>query len=302
LLIASGVLITAPAAAQSQTGYDLVNAVNGLRALQGLQPYAIDAGLMAYAQEHSEDQAASKTSTHVHSDGTRPFDSGLEENVAAGTGGFMTVEIVVYQIWVDWGHRHVLTGYASGQVGGGVAVSDDGSVYYTLDLRPGEELAATAAPFVGLQTSTPGVDGSVMHVVAAGETLWSIAVSYGVKVDDIRRLNNLGADTVIISPGQQLLIRRAGAATSTPLAASTSAPPEVRTTAPVPATATTVPSETAAPAPTLTAVASDPPPKPTPATSRDTLKVALLVAILALAVAAAIGFWQARDDDRAGSP
>jgi len=297
LVIAGGAVITAPVAAQSQTGYDLVNAVNGLRALQGLQPYTVDAGLMAYAQEHSEYQAATNTPTHVHSDGTRPFDSGLEENVAAGTGGFMTVDIVVYQIWVDWGHRHVLTGYASGEIGAGVAVADDGSLYYTVDLRPGEELAATAAPFVGLQTSTPQSDGSVIHVVGVGETLWGIAVSYGVTIDDIRQLNNLGTGAVIINPGQQLLIRPADASAPAPASAPTSVPPEAAPTTPAAATVTPWVSETASPPPPPTAAPAVTPSGQAQRPNQETLKVALLVAIAGLAVAAAIGFWQARSDE-----
>jgi LysM repeat protein len=300
LLLACGAMSAATNAvvAQSQTGYDLVNAVNGLRALSGLQPYTIDAGLMAYAQEHSEYQAATNTSTHVHSDGTRPFDMGLQENVAAGTGGFMTVDIVVYQIWVDWGHRHVLIGYATGEIGAGVAAAADGSLDYTLDLRPGEELAATEAPFVGLQTSTPSRDGSIVHVVGVGETLWSIAVSYGVTIDDIRQLNNLGAAAAIINPGQKLLIRPAGAATPAPLDLSASASPEGPSATVASATATTQASETATPLPSLTTTPTDVPLPVTQGRSQSALKVALLVAIIGLAVAAAIGFWQARDDSQ----
>jgi LysM repeat protein len=284
------------ALAQSETPYDLVAAVNALRALHALEPYAVDAGLMAYAQEHSEYQAATGTSTHVHRDGARPWSIGLQENVAAGDVGVVTVAVVVYQIWSDWGHRHILVGYATGDIGAGIACTEDGVAYYTVDIRPGEELAATIAPFIPLAKSTPAEDGSVAHVVAQGQTLWDIALSYGVTVDDIRRLNNMAADSTVIGLGQKLLILPADAdsailedATPSMIAESpsvTRAPP----TPTMPSTAQTV---------------SSPSPAALPAglpsgESHNRVPIgwaaALVVGIIGLSIAAFFGFRQARDE------
>lgn len=44
-----------------------------------------------------------------------------------------------------------------------------------------------------------------MHDVLAGQTLWQIAVSYDVKIEDIKRLNNLIDDNIF--PGERLLIK-----------------------------------------------------------------------------------------------
>jgi LysM repeat protein len=286
----------ASAQAQSASPYDLVNAVNELRALHGLQPYTIDPGIMAYAQEHSEYQAATKTSTHIHSDGLNPLSKGLEENVASGTASVFTVSVAVYEVWADWGHRHILTGYADGEIGAGVAYSDDGFVYYTVNIRPGEELATTVAPSVALQTAAPGPDGSITHVVGYGQTLWSIAVSYGVTVDEIRRLNNLPADSNVIQTGQKLLIRAAGAeATLQPAqTAAQLTPPPIASAAQITATpfstSTAVPSSSLPPAPTRT---------PTEAASRRTstgVFIALGIGIIGLTIAAIFGFRQAHED------
>lgn len=251
------------ALAQSETPTDLVYAVNDLRAQHGLEPYRIDPWLMAYAQEHAEYQATIQTGTHIHSDGTRPQDIGLQENVAGGTVGFMTVAEVVYVGWVsDWGHRHTMLGYSTGEIGAGIALSENGLIYYALDIRPGEEVDATTPqpgapdPFVPLETSTPGENSSIIHTVSAGETLWGIAQSYGVTVDDIRRLNGMAADDTFIYVGQKLLIKLTTPAT-TALPDEISSPPAQtleETTAFI--TETIAPSKTAFPSPSFTALPS----------------------------------------------
>lgn len=211
--------------AQSETAYDLVNTVNELRALYGLPPYKIDPWLMEYAQEHSEYQAARQSGTHEHSDGTLAMDIGLVENVAGGDEGVVTVAIVVYEIWVDWGHRNTLIGYSTGEIGAGLALAKNGQIYYTVEVRPGEAVAVTPVyetpvsetdtPYEPLITSTPNEDGSIIHIVKYGETLWSIAIAYGVSIDEIRQLNGLGADSTVIQIGQKLLIRMAYTITPT---------------------------------------------------------------------------------------
>jgi LysM repeat protein len=84
-----------------------------------------------------------------------------------------------------------------------------------------------------LLTATPNPDGSVVHVVGYGQALWSIAIAYGVKINDIRRLNNLPFDSTHIYTGQKLIIRPPGTVSPSITASHT---PEVTQVAPPPET------------------------------------------------------------------
>lgn len=66
---------------------------------------------------------------------------------------------------------------------------------------------AAGTATVPLVTMTVRPNGCMVHVVGAGQTLWAIALAYEVKVDDIRKLNNMGAEEVTIYPGETLVIR-----------------------------------------------------------------------------------------------
>ena len=75
----------------------------------------------------------------------------------------------------------------------------------TLDVRKATEGASPQSVI----RATPAADGSITHVVQPGETLWAIAVAYGVYIDQLQMLNKLGA-TIVIYSGQKLVIKEAG--------------------------------------------------------------------------------------------
>ncbi len=114
-------------------------------------------------------------------------------------------------------------------------------------VRVGQEIqlpagAAPAAVAPAVATAAPSAlpvkkaDGSVIHVVKAGETLGAIARKYQVKVADLAVANNI-ADPKKIRPGQELVIPgftavggaaptgRAAPAPATPAAGTPPAPP-----------------------------------------------------------------------------
>jgi LysM repeat protein len=260
LALGAGISLARPASAQQDLASELVALVNALRASYGLAPYTVDAGLMAIAQAHSQYQASIHQSTHQHSDGSGPPQLGVVENVAGGDFAYIDAQAVVYEIWADPVHMRTMTGYASGAMGVGVA--DDGeTVYVTLEVVPGERAAkatgsaetrvaeseVTPVAPTPLVSMTPRLDGSIVHVVGYGQTLWEIALAYGATVDQLRAWNNLPEGSSDIYAGQKLLVRPAGLAlpseTPAPGAAtadaatavpSTGRPAEVSTVSPSP--------------------------------------------------------------------
>lgn len=72
---------------------------------------------------------------------------------------------------------------------------------------------AVTDPFAGRsgQAGTQAGQQPQQHVVAAGETAWSVARRYNVAINDLARWNGLGSD-MAVRPGQRLLIPVSGAA------------------------------------------------------------------------------------------
>jgi hypothetical protein len=63
---------------------------------------------------------------------------------------------------------------------------------------------------------TPMPDGTIVHVVGYGQTLWAIAMAYGITVDQIRAWNNIPPDSNEIYAGQRLLVLPASLVTPHP--------------------------------------------------------------------------------------
>jgi len=303
------VLISTPVSAQSFGARDIIAAVNRLRQSQGLAPYEIDGSLMAYAQEHSEYQAKKGISTHTHSDGSSPGSHGVTENIASGNAAYMSLDYIINTIWADALHMNTMIGYETGYIGAGLAVNN-GVAYITIDVRPGNRVpsspgstgggATSAAPvatqiaLVPLVTATPNADGAIVHVVGYGQSLWSIAIAYGVKIDDIRNMNGLIAGSTDIYAGQKLVIRQAGS--TNPQATNTIPQPTPETGTPEnkagsamitpPDTATPVmqPTETLTPLPTHTPEPTHKPPVNLPGLANTKMLAIGLILVGAIGV------------------
>lgn len=79
----------------------------------------------------------------------------------------------------------------------------------------------TATPSVEAPAAPDAPSGTLDHTVVAGETLLSIALDYGVTVDEIRQTNNLTGDLIGIGdkltiPGQQAVLAPTAGGTAAP--------------------------------------------------------------------------------------
>ena len=70
-------------------------------------------------------------------------------------------------------------------------------------------------------TSTPNPDGSIVHIVQEGETLWDISLAYGVPGAEIMGNSGNSPTVTDVYVGQVLIIRPPNPSTQTPTLTST---------------------------------------------------------------------------------
>jgi LysM repeat protein len=267
-----------PSAPRFANAYELIDAVNRLRAQNGLPGYSINSILMNVAQAHSDYQAAIGSVTHYGPNGNRPYQRALaagysvagdlslggfySENIMGGPG--LTAQSVVNAWTADAPHTNTMLSGNLTEVGAGVSCSGD-YCYFTLDaaqpsgapivytppagggasVSVGDGSSETVPTRVVVFPNTPKSDGSISHIVQPGETLWSIALAYKTNVDSLKSLNRLSTNDIY--PGDTLVIFQSRAT-------QTAAPTETGTPVPTATpfvfrTATSLPEPTATPIP-----------------------------------------------------
>jgi len=257
----SGVRSAAP------SPYDVIAAVNELRAGKGLAALEIDGSLMTAAQGQS-DYLGSTYGTdfpswdqgHIGAGGTTardraiaagyPLAAGMNvvENWAGGNNSTPLFD-VIYDYWADDAHLSTML-TADGVAAGAGVTEGDGYVYYILNVAvrygsggsssgggvastiPTTAVTAQVAP---VRVATPDAEGRIIHVVKDLESLWGIAVAYETTIDQIKAVNGLNTDTIFT--GQELVIQMGYTPTPSPTATLTPRPP----------TRTPIPQQTAQP-------------------------------------------------------
>ncbi len=251
---------SSPEHSAQSTASDLITAVNTLRMANGLPPYAVNTILMKTAQDQANYMAATGQITHSGAGGVSltqrllaagyPLAGDLSqggfraENIVGGSG--MTAAAAVQSWQGDAIHLNTMLSPTLTEIGAGVAKAGD-MVYFVIDCAlptssgvpqpytpaPGQPTVGSYSPgdfIVPVVTSTPDSTGKVYHEVQYGQTLWAIAIAYGVKIAQIRTLNNLGEGTEIYQGDKLLILTHAPTPTfpsQTPAATTTISPTSV---------------------------------------------------------------------------
>ena len=85
--------------------------------------------------------------------------------------------------------------------------------------------ASAPLPQAVISTPTPQADGRIVYIVKENDTCISIALLMGISEQELRELNNLGADDCqFIYPGQEMLVGIKAEDTPVPTAEVTAAP------------------------------------------------------------------------------
>lgn len=260
----------APVHNDSARAMELIADVNALRASHGLPPYEIDPILMAVAASQNDWRVSTGVTTHTGPDGSSP----KQRAIAAGYGGGGTVFLSeniwdgtgltpaqAVQFWTgDAPHLNTMLGANYKQVGAGAGES--GGIWrYTLDAgyvlggsyQPGQAPAngAIVAPAaVPVQKATAMPDGSVIHEVQPGQTLWTIAAVYGVDLSTLRQLNKLAVGA-LIHTGDKIVVQPSWTPTASAAPSTTSTPRPTATTTPYPTQTLAPPTPTITPTPSV---------------------------------------------------
>jgi uncharacterized protein YkwD/LysM repeat protein len=219
--------------AQAGEPYEVLAEINSLRIANGLQPLAENQYLNLAAQNHADWIAATLQGGHTGEGGSTPADRALvvgygggaavrvTENWARGHG--LTASGCVYNMWApSSAHINNMLTTWHNEFGAGVALDSQGMTVYVVKFGhvvgsvPPQPTAApgrptgTPAPLVQpISTSQANPDGSVVHEVQFGQTLWGIAEAYRINMVTLLELNYLTEDAAIF-PGQKLVIVPAG--------------------------------------------------------------------------------------------
>jgi LysM repeat protein len=242
-----------PAPAEQVSAYELILAMNTLRVAHGLPALIEDPIVNAVAQSTASSMAASNMSWHIGDVRGRIAAAGYggggtvwaTENFAVSSGGMGIDEIM--SVWADAEHMRPAVTPEYCNVGAGVAKASNGSIYYILQAAyvSGRECGSSSSSSGGtaqpgtipnpvsqlimpVKIATPDAEGKVFHQVQAGQSFWSIAISYQITIRDLEVWNNISRDTPL-QAGQRLFIpgkNTEGYATPTPVGMIVPAAPD----------------------------------------------------------------------------
>lgn len=217
-----------PAPHHDTTAYELIISMNTLRVSNGLPALIEDPIIDAVAQATAEIMAANQMSWHIGDVRGRIAAAGYggggtvwaTENFAVGN---MEIDEIM-AVWADPDHMIPAVKPAYCHIGAGVASAGNGRKYYVLQAaytsdkacgsyvpgpgatgKPGAAYVPVSQIIVPVKMATAGADGKIFHTVQSGQSLWSIAIAYKIKIADLESWNNIQRTTPL-KTGDKLFI------------------------------------------------------------------------------------------------
>lgn len=225
-----------------QSGGEVISAINGYRAVYGLAQLSTNAILTSVAQSQASYQASIDTVTHTGAGGTTARDRAIAAGYSDGNITYLSE--IIYGGWnatvsdaLTWWqnssvHNSVMLAERYTEIGAGVAVSGP-TVYFTAVLATPSGSSSTSSSstsstsdtstssgssgtaddtttvIMPVLIATPQADGSIIHEVQEGQTIWTIEAVYGLEPGTLQKLNDLPSYPYVF-PGDLLVIRPAG--------------------------------------------------------------------------------------------
>lgn len=205
----------------------IVQQVNAFRATLGLPAFRTNGTLAIAAQQQADYMADTGLFVHTGYGGSTPQDRAN----AAGYNGRVVENIVGgWRMTPEKGliwwqnspiHYNAITSSRYTEIGGGYRVVGD-QVYYAIVLGlPGGAPGRTAVSassgtddqpppirIVPLTLAQPDENGTLVHTLQAGQSLWMVAAHYDVPLANLYSLNSFGEDDVI-PEGTDIIIKLA---------------------------------------------------------------------------------------------
>lgn len=218
---------------------EVIALINAYRAENGL-PALTENPILAQTAQGQADYLISQPmgtvdDVHAGPGGSRPKDRAYAAGYGGG-GGISVSEIVkggideTPQSAMAWWktsppHNNTMLSPYYKEIGGGAATDYNGRWWYVADfgnqtggayVPPSEQ----GTPFIAqpvmipVTKADPQPDGSLIHIVRTGQTMWTIAAVYDVPLTELMQLNG---NNETIYPGDEVIVAPAGTyPTSTP--------------------------------------------------------------------------------------
>lgn len=221
LLLGSQLVQTTPTAAQSDPASETIRLVNEFRVSIGLPPFRVNATLSIAAQQQANYMASNNIYSHTGAGGTTPqqrannagYQGYAVENIVGGTNMTPRQGLIWWQNSPI--HYATITSDRYVEIGAGYAYGSDQHFYAIVVGRPTDSTVTRPtvnndqpAPLqiIPITLSQPREDGSIVHTLQAGQSLWMVAAHYDVPLDDLLMINGL-TENSLLKPGDEIVVR-----------------------------------------------------------------------------------------------